>query len=176
MARGSAGTVTWGDVMLRKRDGTMGVHACETDAVPRLGRHRPPFASIFQASLPAYTDPCHPSTGRKPPEKKVCKGKKIRTKQKFCGPVFSRHDRPATCTIPNMVVGLVCVADDGGLFSHVFSLDRSLLVGWVGFGREQHMRYQCLQQTRQKSRYVEVLGKDGGPKKQQLYRFDLNAN
>jgi len=147
--------------MLRKRDGTMGVHdsrqLCIRNRYSTTSRtSSAPFridSLSFVAGIYRSVSPIHQTEATR---KEGWRTKETRTKQKICDPILSRHGRPATCSIHNMVVGLVCVADDGGLFSHVTSLGRSLLVGWVGSGREQQTKYQaifwatflaCIQQT-----------------------------
>ncbi|KAK0740952.1 hypothetical protein B0T18DRAFT_220669 [Schizothecium vesticola] len=160
-ARGSAGAVTWGDVMLRNRDGTMGVHdsrqlcmrnRCSTTT----GTSSAPFrldpsslvAGIYRSVSPIHRTEAIRKEGWRTKENSD-ETEDLRSRVLSTWPAVYQ-------LYPGYGGGIWYVAEDYGLFFYVSFHGRSLFVGWVGFGREQHTKYQaifravfltCIQQT-----------------------------
>lgn len=137
----------------------------------------PPFRLSLRGSSPAFTDPCHPSIGRKAPEKKVGEEKKPQRNRRSTVMCLSRHGLPATRSVPDMVGSGMRRGSQVFVF-HVSFHGRSLFVGRVGFGREQQTEipsdlsdcFSCMHSTNLAVLKMRAkrAGQDGGPEKQQL--------
>lgn len=109
---------------------------CGLDAVPRLGRHRPPFSpqsSRLVAGIYRSVSPIHQAEGT---GKEGWRRKETPEKQKIYGHV-SLSTWPAGYPLCPGYGGIGYASRITGFCFSCFFHGRSLFVGRVGFGREQ---------------------------------------